>query len=700
MEVNNQEPWEQHRPVSMTSAEQASLDIIRTETVLSRLPVHNLAKQGRVNIQIIKTTPTGEVELKWEVSYSDRYGQARQLAYKLDTIIINQRIEEAGRPLPRLLRIGSLNDICAELNLATHAGQNSKDLKKAFLQNASAFINAKFNYRANDGAERHVEAGITRYGVIFTGEKLPDGRKADAVYIAFNDPFWEVLNNAPVRPLDRAYMKSLPPAAQRFYEIISRKIFAALKNNYSRAKISYSEYCMFSAQLRHFERQPVQDQMAKVIRHHKTSGYITAVKYESTIDAQNQPDWIMYLTPGPKAHAEFAAAHGKRKLPKAIDADAIEGGDRPRRYRNEPRTRQVEVAPAIPTHDPQLIAEFTRRGITERKTLEILAKVKPGQDVVAQLELGERMVQVARVPITNPPGFLINLIESNMTVPESFETSAKRKAREENEQKERERRAREDARQALEWEYDDYCRAETERFIALNPTTFESVKDAKRTELRDRHQRFSPDMIETMAEGDAYREMQKRMTIPTLKEFADQKKTTPDFFLKPVAVLASAPLVSDVPLTEDTEDMEEIVMTDDAVVAPEEEPMPGSGSEETGPAPEVAMQSTTPIAAFGPEPESAKSEPATDPATPVAGIDAELESAKAEPAPLAVIELGPGTELTNSAPANAAQPAPTPLPPISTPNEGLGQGMEQGLAARGKNGFFQTETFKNAREGR
>ena len=28
-----------------------------------------------------------------------------------------------------------------------------KDLKRAFLQNASAFISAKFNYRANDGIE-------------------------------------------------------------------------------------------------------------------------------------------------------------------------------------------------------------------------------------------------------------------------------------------------------------------------------------------------------------------------------------------------------------------------------------------------------------------------------------------------------------------------------------------------------------------
>jgi hypothetical protein len=95
-------------------------------------------------------------------------------------------------------------------------------------------------YRANDGTERRLEAGFTRYSVIFTGEKLPDGRKADAVYVIFNEPFWEMLNNAPVRPLDRAYMKALTPAAQRFYEIISREILAALKNNYARAKITYS----------------------------------------------------------------------------------------------------------------------------------------------------------------------------------------------------------------------------------------------------------------------------------------------------------------------------------------------------------------------------------------------------------------------------------------------------------------------------
>src|SRR5277367_6552068 len=84
---------------------------IRTETVLSRLPIHNLAKRGRVNIQIMKKNAEGESVLQWEVSHSERYGQPRQIAYKLDTLVINRRLDEQGRPLPKMVCLGSLRQI-------------------------------------------------------------------------------------------------------------------------------------------------------------------------------------------------------------------------------------------------------------------------------------------------------------------------------------------------------------------------------------------------------------------------------------------------------------------------------------------------------------------------------------------------------------------------------------------------------------
>lgn len=502
--------------VQAPSQESAALDIIRTETVLSRLPVHNLAKTGNVNIQILKTTPDGKVELKWIVSYSDRYGQARQLAYKLDTIVINHHIDKQGRPVPKMICLGSLRDVADQLDL----GGDTNKVRRALRQNASAFITAKFEYRGNDGSKKTLEADFTRYSVVFTGEQLPDGRRADAVYIVLNEPYREVLNNAPVRPLDREYMKQLPPAAQRFYEIISYKVFSAIKNDYPRAKIAYSEYCTFSAQLRHFERQPVQDQMAKVLRPHKASGYITGVQYEPTIDAQNQPDWILFLTPGPKARAEFALAHGGRKTRKMIAADANAAGDQPSRRRRTVSPPAPVEQPASVSFDPQLIVEFSRRGITEKKARALLANLKPGQAVLAQLELGDHHIAKDPGKYTNPAGFYIHLVEENTPIPVGFETNSQRKAREDSERRREDERR---AQQELESDYEDYRNEGIDRYIAtLDPAEVAALQEAKVQEAKEKHQ--SPWIIESFAKHDVRRELARRAPLMTIEEFAARRR--------------------------------------------------------------------------------------------------------------------------------------------------------------------------------
>ena len=78
------------------SASLAPLSVIRTETVLSRLPIHNLSKKGSVRIRITKKNENGEIDLQWLVSPNQDYGDPRQLAYKLDTIVINQKVDEIG----------------------------------------------------------------------------------------------------------------------------------------------------------------------------------------------------------------------------------------------------------------------------------------------------------------------------------------------------------------------------------------------------------------------------------------------------------------------------------------------------------------------------------------------------------------------------------------------------------------------------
>ena len=96
----------EHRKAELHPAEFTPFHIIRTETVLSRLPIHNLAKRGKVDIHIVKKNARGELSLHWDISYSEKYGDARQLAYRLDTLVINRRIHEYGRPVPKAIYLG------------------------------------------------------------------------------------------------------------------------------------------------------------------------------------------------------------------------------------------------------------------------------------------------------------------------------------------------------------------------------------------------------------------------------------------------------------------------------------------------------------------------------------------------------------------------------------------------------------------
>ena len=149
-------------------AKLAPLDVIRVETALSRYPFHRLGKQGLIAIGLREATEEGETVLWWVVSLASRYGQPGPLAYKLDTLVVNRRIEAAGRPIPRLVRLGRIADICRELGLVD-SGANTAVVKRALLQNASAFITAKIRYKSAAGAARRIEVGDTRYAVVFTG---------------------------------------------------------------------------------------------------------------------------------------------------------------------------------------------------------------------------------------------------------------------------------------------------------------------------------------------------------------------------------------------------------------------------------------------------------------------------------------------------------------------------------------------------
>ena len=382
---------------------------IRVETALSRYPVHRLAKHGEIAIDIRERNANGEVSIKWEVDYSKKHGQPGPLAYKLDTLIINRRIEEAARPVPRIIKLGTLRDLCRELGHSE--GENVNTIRKSLRQNAFAGITAKIRYRQNDGTERALEADFTRYSVVFTGEELPNGRKADAVYIILNEIYMQVINGAMTRPLDYDYLKSLPPAPQRFYELLSYQMYAAIKNDRPRAKLLYSELCTYAPLTRQHDWEHARKQLSKIHSPHKKSGYVSKIDCQAITDSDGNPDWIMLYAPGPKARAEFRA-FTKRGGPMVLEVEPFDANPAP--------------LPLLAKAGPSpLAAGLARHGVTP-VIAEQLAQEHGEEAVAAQVEHLEYLLEKKPGKITDPAAWLVSAIRNGHAAPKGFVSKAER----------------------------------------------------------------------------------------------------------------------------------------------------------------------------------------------------------------------------------------------------------------------------------
>ncbi|MCA1566119.1 MAG: hypothetical protein LC803_10875 [Acidobacteria bacterium] len=381
-------------------------EIIRTETALSRFPVHRLSKKGSISISIKVAKPNGELKTQWKVSYNSEYGQPSPLAYKLDTLIVNRRIEEEGKPLPRLIRLGSLTEIA---HLMGTGEKNTNAVKKALLQNAFAAITAKFTYKTKSSGEAFAEIADTRYGVIFTGEKLPSGEKADAVYIILHDIYREILNNAIDRPLDYEYMQELTPGAQRFYELLSYQMYAALKNKTS-AKMLYSEFCMYAPQIRYYDWEHIKKQMYKLHRPHLASQYIEKIQFEKIVGEGGQSDWLMIYVPGIRAKGQHVAFQ-RKPVPRIKHSER--SATQPSFLPEEKPELFPEPVLTFAPEEEQLVSKLVQFGVGETKARSLVKKHREATEA----QIAAYSYREVGKPRKNAAGWLVAAIEGNYTLP-------------------------------------------------------------------------------------------------------------------------------------------------------------------------------------------------------------------------------------------------------------------------------------------
>ena len=239
------------------------------------------------------------------------------------------------------------------------------------------------------------------------------------------------------RPLDYDYLKSLPPAPQRFYELLTYRMYAALKYDHARAKLVYSEFCAHAPQTRHAEWLRVRTQMNKVHHPHLRSGYIAKIDYERTVDGDGRPDWLMFYTPGPKARAEYRA-FARRGGPVALEV--------------EPLVLDPPPRPAAPGPSPPE-AELLGRGITPT-VAGALVRDHGEEAIRAQIEHLDWLAEKKPGKIADPAAWLVAAIRGSHAPPRGFVPKAERQRREEarqaQEREKAEARRRERAEAARE----------------------------------------------------------------------------------------------------------------------------------------------------------------------------------------------------------------------------------------------------------
>ena len=134
----------------------------------------------------------------------------------------------------------------------------------------------------------------------------------------------------------------------------------------------------------------------------------------------------MFYTPGPKAFAEYVAFTNRQlpqsKLPESPSAKAGQG-------------RPVQATLALTSWDPTILTELTSRGIAEAKARDLLANLKPGEEVMDQLEYVDTLIaKDRRGKVENPPGLYVFYVRDNVSPPADFRSSRKTKLHEQAQQ--------------------------------------------------------------------------------------------------------------------------------------------------------------------------------------------------------------------------------------------------------------------------
>jgi Replication initiator protein A len=219
---------------------------------------------------------------------------------------IEEILDGIARPVPQLVRIGSLYSLCKLMDIPD-SGKNLQMIKKALRRMAATTIdsdNAFYDKSQRRWLSSTLEGTFHLFDVYLKGQRLPNGDTADTLFLFLNPLYILSINAFYVKPLDHAYMRQLNnPVTERFYEVLGLK-FRGLKNSpYIRYR--YPDLCHVLP----VTPQRLLKNAKKIFSPHheklRTTGFLAKVEWRGS---QSQQPWEILYWPGKRAAEEMKRA--------------------------------------------------------------------------------------------------------------------------------------------------------------------------------------------------------------------------------------------------------------------------------------------------------------------------------------------------------------------------------------------------------
>ena len=278
--------------------------------------------------------------------------------------------------------------------------------------------------------------------VVTMGSTLPDGTAADKNYVWLSDWQLENINSNYLLPIDLdTYRKLRNQIAKILVPLLQVWLYASRAEG--RFEKRYPELCEILDIVCHKHLSLIRRQLEPSLTELTEHGYLAAWAIQPTADGR---EFKLVATHGDKFYRD-------QKIRSGAPAAQLEGATVP------------------------LLKQLTDRGIHESQGNRLLRSLPPDQPVEDQLEYGDYLIWKSRATIKNAPGFYVYLLRQNILPPEEFETSSRRRARQDSDEKQAEATRR---RIQLEDDYHEYCREKVRAHWKTLP------EESRRTVLADK----------------------------------------------------------------------------------------------------------------------------------------------------------------------------------------------------------------------